>query len=198
MRACLARAAAAVEGGCSRRRGSCSRPAGAASLPARVPPWLGRGAARHPGIGRFLDHTLLAPEVQKDQITALCDEAIRWELKAVCVNGGWARPRGRAAEGLAGAAGDRGRLSRWVPTASGAKAAEARLAVESGAARGGHGAARSDPPRAATGATSRRTSAPWWRRPAGDREGDPGDRGAGAGADRRRVPGRGPGRARPS
>ncbi len=64
---------------------------GAAAPPARGPPWLGRGAARQPGIGRFLDHTLLAPEVQQDQIAALCDEAIRWELKAVCVNGGWVR-----------------------------------------------------------------------------------------------------------
>src|SRR3954465_4005906 len=82
---------------------------GAASLPARVPPWLGRGAARHPGIGRFVDHTLLAPEAQRDQIAALCDEAIGWglkavcgiggELKAVCVNGGWVR---RAADLLAG------------------------------------------------------------------------------------------------
>jgi deoxyribose-phosphate aldolase len=106
---------------------------GPASLPARVPPWLGRGAARHPGIGRFLDHTLLTPEVQKDQITALCDEAIRWELKAVCVNGSWA---GRAAELLRGSPVLLATVVGFPlgATASGAKAAEARLAVESGAA----------------------------------------------------------------
>jgi hypothetical protein len=61
---------------------------GAVPSAGRIPPWLGRAGARQPGIGRFLDHTLLAPEAQKDQITALCDEAIRWELKAVCVNAG--------------------------------------------------------------------------------------------------------------
>src|SRR4051794_16317426 len=106
---------------------------GAASLPARVPPWLGRGAARPPGIGRFVDHTLLAPEAQRDQIAALCDEAIGWELKAVCVNGAWVR---RAADLLAGSP---VLLATVVGfplgvTASAAKAAEARLAVENGAA----------------------------------------------------------------
>jgi deoxyribose-phosphate aldolase len=106
---------------------------GAASPPARVPPWLGRGAARQPGIGRFLDHTLLAPEAQKDQIAALCDEAIRWELKAVCVNGGWVR---RAADLLAGSPVLLGTVAGFPlgATASATKAAEARLAVESGAA----------------------------------------------------------------
>jgi deoxyribose-phosphate aldolase len=99
----------------------------------KVPPWLGRGGARQPGIGRFLDHTLLAPEAQKDQITALCDEAIRWELKAVCVNGGWVR---RAAELLAGSPVLLATVVGFPlgATASVAKAAEARLAVESGAA----------------------------------------------------------------
>jgi deoxyribose-phosphate aldolase len=105
---------------------------GPASLPARTPPWLGRGAARQPGIGRFLDHTLLAPEAHADQIAALCDEAIRWELKAVCVNGGWVR---RAAELLAGSPVLLASVAGFPlgAAASAAKAAEARLAVESGA-----------------------------------------------------------------
>ena len=41
------------------------------------------------GIGRFLDHTLLHPEAGRDAILALCDEAVRYGVRAVCVNGGW-------------------------------------------------------------------------------------------------------------
>jgi deoxyribose-phosphate aldolase len=106
---------------------------GAAPLPGRTPPWLGRGAARQPGIGRFLDHTLLTPEAHADQIAALCDEAIRWELKAVCVNGGWVR---RAAELLTGSPVLVATVAGFPlgATASAAKAAEARLGVEGGAA----------------------------------------------------------------
>jgi deoxyribose-phosphate aldolase len=98
-----------------------------------VPPWLGRGAARHPGIGRFLDHTLLAPGAQSDQIAALCDEAVRWELKAVCVNGGWV---GRAVELLAGSPVLVTTVAGFPlgASASAAKAAEARIAVDQGAA----------------------------------------------------------------
>ena len=105
---------------------------GAAPTHARTPPWLGRGAARQPGIGRFLDHTLLAPEAHADQIAALCDEAIRWELKTVCVNGGWVR---RAAELLSGSPVQLATVAGYPlgATASAAKAAEARLGVEAGA-----------------------------------------------------------------
>ena len=106
---------------------------GAVPPSAKVPPWLGRGAARHPGIGRFIDHTLLNPEAQADQIAALCDEAIRWELKAVCVNGRWV---GRSAELLAGSPVCPGTVVGFPlgAMASAAKAAEARIAVEEGAA----------------------------------------------------------------
>jgi deoxyribose-phosphate aldolase len=106
---------------------------GPASVPQKTPPWLGRGAARQPGIGRFLDHTLLAPEAHADQIAALADEAIRWELKAVCVNGGWVR---RAAELLAGSPVLLATVAGFPlgAMAGAAKAAEARLAVEAGAA----------------------------------------------------------------
>ena len=106
---------------------------GPAVVPGKTPPWLGRGAARQPGIGRFLDHTLLAPEANADQIAALADEAIRWELKAVCVNGGWVRRTGELLAGspvlLATVAG-----FPLGATASAAKAAEASLAVAAGAA----------------------------------------------------------------
>jgi deoxyribose-phosphate aldolase len=106
---------------------------GAVSPPGKTPPWLGRGAARQPGIGRFLDHTLLAPDAHADQIAALCDEAIRWELKAVCVNGGWAR---RSAELLAGSPVLLATVAGFPlgAAASAAKAAEARLAIDAGAA----------------------------------------------------------------
>jgi deoxyribose-phosphate aldolase len=101
--------------------------------PGKTPPWLGRGAARQPGIGRFLDHTLLAPEAHADQIAALCDEAIRWELKAACVNGGWVR---RAVELLSGSPVMLATVAGYPlgAAASAAKAAEARLGVEAGAA----------------------------------------------------------------
>jgi deoxyribose-phosphate aldolase len=80
-----------------------------------------------------LDHTLLAPETHADQIAALCDEAIRWELKAVCVNGGWVR---RSAELLAGSPVLLATVAGFPlgAAASAAKAAEARLAVDGGAA----------------------------------------------------------------
>jgi deoxyribose-phosphate aldolase len=53
-----------------------------------LPPWL-EDSAETRGIGRFLDHTLLKPETGRDAILALCDEAVRYGLNAVCVNGSW-------------------------------------------------------------------------------------------------------------
>jgi deoxyribose-phosphate aldolase len=54
-----------------------------------VPPWLGHDAGSIHGIGRYLDHTLLKPEATRDQVLKLCDEAARFGVKAVCVNGCW-------------------------------------------------------------------------------------------------------------
>jgi len=101
--------------------------------PGRVPPWLGRGAARQPGIGRFIDHTLFRPDTQADHIAALCEEAVRWELKAVCVNGAWVP---RCAELLAGSPVLVGTVAGFPlgAMATAAKAAEARIAVAQGAA----------------------------------------------------------------
>lgn len=53
-----------------------------------MPPWL-EDMGETPGIGRVLDYTLLKPETGRDAILALCDEAVRYGLKAVCVNGSW-------------------------------------------------------------------------------------------------------------
>ncbi|MGH7579772.1 MAG: deoxyribose-phosphate aldolase [Gemmatimonadales bacterium] len=62
----------------------------AAPLEARtgLPPWL-EGTADGPGIGRFLDQALLHPEAGRDAILALCDDAVRYGVRAVCVNGVW-------------------------------------------------------------------------------------------------------------
>ncbi len=54
-----------------------------------LPPWLDAGSGVR-GIGRYLDHTLLKPEATRAQILTLCDEGIRYGVKAVCVNGAWA------------------------------------------------------------------------------------------------------------
>jgi len=37
-------------------------------------------------INKFIDHTQLKPEATAQDITKLCDEAIEYDLKAVCVN----------------------------------------------------------------------------------------------------------------
>jgi deoxyribose-phosphate aldolase len=98
-----------------------------------LPAWLGDDAASVRGIARYIDHTLLKPETTEDQIVALCAEARSLGVKAVCVNGAWTA---RAADALAGS-------PQLVATVVGfplgamaaqAKAAEARLAVEAGAA----------------------------------------------------------------
>ena len=98
---------------------------------AGLPPWL-EDSGDDPGIGRFLVHTLLRPEAGRDAIAAHCAEAVRYGLKAVCVNGCW----------VADAVSRLGRSGVVVATVVGfplgagttkAKAAEARLAVGAGA-----------------------------------------------------------------
>lgn len=98
---------------------------------AGLPPWL-EDSGDAPGIGRFIEHTLLKPEAGRDAILAVCDEAVRYGMKAVCVNGGW----------VADCVSRLGRSGVVVATVVGfplgagtpkAKAAEARLAVGSGA-----------------------------------------------------------------
>jgi deoxyribose-phosphate aldolase len=39
-----------------------------------------------PALARYIDHTLLKPEATLLQIMKLCDEALRYKFKAVCVN----------------------------------------------------------------------------------------------------------------
>ena len=97
-----------------------------------LPPWLGDGAGETPGIGRFIDHTLLKPEAGRDAVLALCDEAVRYGLRSVCVNGSWVTDCVSRLERS-------GILVGTVvgfplgATATKAKVAEARLAVGAGA-----------------------------------------------------------------
>jgi deoxyribose-phosphate aldolase len=97
-----------------------------------VPPWLAAEAGAR-GLGRFLDHTLLKPEATREQIEALCDEARRYEVRAVCVNGAWtARCAARLAGGAAAVATVVG--FPLGASASAAKACETHRAVADGAA----------------------------------------------------------------
>ncbi|HET6577819.1 MAG TPA: deoxyribose-phosphate aldolase [Gemmatimonadales bacterium] len=101
-------------------------------MPDRVlPPWLAAEAGAR-GLGRFIDHTLLRPETTRAQIQALCDEARRHGVKAVCVNGAWtAHCAGRLAGSAVAVATVVGfPLGASAPAA---KACETHRAVEDGA-----------------------------------------------------------------
>jgi deoxyribose-phosphate aldolase len=105
----------------------------AASAHGGEPPrWLGSDWEMQRGIGRYIDHTLLKPEATLAQVLTLCEEAERFGVKAVCVNGSWVES---CAERLAGsgvlvAAVAGFPLGAMDPRA---KAEEARLAVAAGA-----------------------------------------------------------------
>jgi deoxyribose-phosphate aldolase len=97
-----------------------------------LPPWL-REHAHTPGIGRFVDYTILRPDATWSDVARLCDEAMAAELYAVCVNGSWVP---RCVDRLRGAP---VRVAAVVgfPLGAGssaAKAAEARVASVEGAA----------------------------------------------------------------
>ncbi|MFQ5707329.1 MAG: deoxyribose-phosphate aldolase [bacterium] len=42
-------------------------------------------------LAKLIDHTLLKPEATQDQISKLCDEAVRYGFASVCVNPTWVR-----------------------------------------------------------------------------------------------------------
>ncbi|MBP7652797.1 deoxyribose-phosphate aldolase [Candidatus Dependentiae bacterium] len=42
-------------------------------------------------VANLIDHTLLKPDVTKDQIVKLCDEARKYSFASVCVNPGWVK-----------------------------------------------------------------------------------------------------------
>lgn len=97
-----------------------------------VPPWLEDDAGETPGIGRFLDHTLLKPDATRAQILQLCEEAREFGVGAVCVNGCWVNTCADQLQGsgVAVASVVGFPLGAMAPMA---KAREARLALEAGA-----------------------------------------------------------------
>ncbi len=45
----------------------------------------------HADLARMIDHTLLKPDATEDQVTRLCEEAVRYGFASVCVNPCWVR-----------------------------------------------------------------------------------------------------------
>jgi len=88
-------------------------------------------------LARFIDHTLLAPEATRDEVLAVCRDAIAWNVAAVCFSPSWLPlPVGTLTEAAQRDAAVK--LCTVVGFPSGAhaastKATEAALAVESGA-----------------------------------------------------------------
>lgn len=83
-------------------------------------------------LARMIDHTLLKPEATREQIDRLCDECLKYNFAAACVNPVWVT---RCAARLAGS---RTRVASVAGFPLGAstteaKALEARIAVEQGA-----------------------------------------------------------------
>ena len=97
-----------------------------------APLWLGDDVGQVHGIGRYIDHTLLKPEATREQVLQLCQEAVGFGVKAVCVNGCWVRT---CAEGLRDSDVTVAAVVGFPLGAmsSAAKAAETRLAVDHGA-----------------------------------------------------------------
>jgi deoxyribose-phosphate aldolase len=40
-------------------------------------------------LAKYIDHTLLKPEAVQSQFEKLCEEAVKYQFKSVCVNSGW-------------------------------------------------------------------------------------------------------------
>jgi deoxyribose-phosphate aldolase len=40
-------------------------------------------------LATFIDHTLLAPEATRDEVLAVCRDAITWQVAAVCISPSW-------------------------------------------------------------------------------------------------------------
>jgi len=84
-------------------------------------------------LARLIDHTLLTPEATADQVDRLCDECLRHNFFAACVNPVWVP---RCVERLRGSQTRVATVAGFPlgATTTQAKALEARLAIEQGAA----------------------------------------------------------------
>lgn len=40
-------------------------------------------------LAKFIDHTLLAPEATRDEVFAVCRDAVAWQVAAVCISPSW-------------------------------------------------------------------------------------------------------------
>jgi len=40
-------------------------------------------------LARYIDHTLLAPEATRDEVLAVCRDAVAWNVAAVCISPSW-------------------------------------------------------------------------------------------------------------
>ncbi|MEE4273459.1 MAG: deoxyribose-phosphate aldolase [Thermoanaerobaculales bacterium] len=94
--------------------------------------YSGNGADVPAGLERYIDHTVLKPDVPPDQIDRLCDEAMQYHFAAVCINPVWVR---RAAQRVRGS---KVKVASVVGFPLGAnvpeiKAMEARRAIRDGA-----------------------------------------------------------------
>lgn len=47
-------------------------------------------------LAQYIDHTALKPDTTKEQITALCDEAMQYKFYSVCVNPTWVETAAKA------------------------------------------------------------------------------------------------------
>ena len=79
-----------------------------------------------------IDHTLLKPEATQAQVLTLCEEAVAYEFKAVCVNSGYVAAAARAVQGSAVLVCSVVGFPLGAMAAQ-AKATEAKIAIEQGA-----------------------------------------------------------------
>ena len=79
-----------------------------------------------------IDHTLLKPEATQAQVLTLCEEAVAYEFKAVCVNSGYVAAAAKAVQGSAVLVCSVVGFPLGAMAAQ-AKAAEAKIAIEQGA-----------------------------------------------------------------
>jgi len=57
------------------------------------------GSASKSALAGLMDHTLLRPEATRAEVEQLCDEALRADFRAVCVNPGWVPVAARRVRG---------------------------------------------------------------------------------------------------
>jgi len=81
-------------------------------------------------LARFIDHTLLAPEATRDEMLAVCRDAVSWRVAAVCISPSWLPlPAGVMSDGV--------RVCTVVGFPSGAHTSSSKASEAVGAVRDG-------------------------------------------------------------